>query len=136
MDKISRISTYAALHKYFLYASQMQSHFEMKLRAEVAGSANPQPIEPVRDVYMSLWYGTLYTVVEGWVELRLTHDYVDALLATSENVNLLRRCRNTIFHYQNDYTDDRYLEFISKAGIVPWITSLHRGFSDWFLEKI
>ncbi|MBT7670438.1 MAG: hypothetical protein HN730_10670 [Bdellovibrionales bacterium] len=51
------------LHKYFLAASLMKSHFESYLKArdkEIAVNKDPNLMN-----YMLLWYGTLFVVVEG-----------------------------------------------------------------------
>ena len=50
---------------------------------------------------MSLWYGGLYVVIEGWKELGLSDPHVDDLLRSS-NVELLKRYRHGTFHFQRD----------------------------------
>jgi len=82
--------------------------------------------------YMSYWYGGLYVVTEGWQELGLSDPEIDSLL-TSEHVDLLRRYRNGCFHFQADYFDERFRDFIARQGSVGWISSLHEAFSRWFL---
>ncbi len=50
---------------------------------------------------------------QGW-ELGLADKEVDALIA-SQNVELLRRYRNGVFHFQREYFDERFLELIRDA---------------------
>jgi hypothetical protein len=51
---------------------------------------------------MCFWYGTLFVVVEGWKESRLSDPEVDRLLS-SPKTELLRRFRNGMFHFQTDH---------------------------------
>jgi Resolvase, N terminal domain len=64
-------------------------------------------------LYMSYWYGGLYVVIEGWQELSLSDAVIDATLQ-SPNVDLLRRYRNGVFHFQRDYNDERFLAFMQR----------------------
>jgi hypothetical protein len=50
---------------------------------------------------MSYWYAALYVVIEGWRDLGLADATIDALLQ-SPNVDLLKRYRNGVFHFQKD----------------------------------
>jgi len=51
---------------------------------------------------VSAWYASLWVVVEGWKELELDDSSIDKLLnAAPEYVDLLRRYRNGVFHYQS-----------------------------------
>ena len=67
-------------------------------------------------IFMSYWYGGLYAVIEGWQELGLTDPTIDRLLE-SPNVELLRRYRNGVFHYQMTYFDDRFRLNKMKAAV-------------------
>src|SRR5580704_16988360 len=80
---------------------------------------------------MCYWYATLYIVIEGWRELRLSDPKVDELLA-SPNVDLLRRYRNGVFHFQQDYFDHRQIGFFDTAGAKQWLHDLHNAFGMFF----
>lgn len=84
-------------------------------------------------MYMSYWYGGLFVVCEGWQELGLADQTIDALLAHS-NLGLLKRYRNGAFHFQKDYFDSRFTEFTVEQGAVPWICELHESLGSWFLK--
>ena len=85
---------------------------------------------------MSYWYGGLFVVIEGWKELQLSDSVIDGLLA-SPNVELLRRYRNGVFHFQRDYHDQRFHEFMTQ-GIdeIVWVRALNEQFGRFFLEQI
>ncbi len=119
------------LHRYFIWANRMRTHFD-KLLATQASARDPFEIEAT--LYMSYWYGGLYVVIEGWQELQLHDPIIDQLLV-SPNVDLLRRYRNGVFHFQRDYFDDRFRGFIENGqNAVEWVRTLNREFGRFFLE--
>jgi hypothetical protein len=103
-------------------------------------------------MYMCLWYGLLRAVVEGWESLKLSDPDVDLLLTTKTGrtvkvpddngtahevpetySDLLRKVRNTVFHYRSEYLDQRLVDFMEKKESVAWVRSLHGNLSRWFL---
>ena len=84
---------------------------------------------------MSYWYGGLYVVVEGWQELGLNDATINPLLA-SPNVALLKRYRNGIFHFQKDYIDERFHNFMAPTDSVAWVRQLSKAFGDYFLREL
>ncbi len=126
------------LHRYFIWADRMRVHFdEILKRAE----SKPVAVELPKTengidtfLYMSLWYGTFYVLIEGWQELKLTDPKIDSLLK-SPNVELLRRYRNGVFHFQKEYYDKRFMELMSEGqDIANWIRNLRDEFSRWFID--
>jgi len=97
------------LHRYWMYANFMRIHFEKELTKQPPNTAEKDARKMIKDsfmltvdkrgAFMSHWYGSLYVVIEGWWQLRLTDPKIDALIA-SENVKLLQRYRNGVFHFQ------------------------------------
>ena len=51
----------------------------------------------------------LFAAVEGYSELHLQDPTVDQLLSQSGRVEVLKRCRHSIFHFQKQYFDDRFM---------------------------
>jgi hypothetical protein len=87
------------LHKYFIWSNSMRTHLD-----EVLPRVSPEldwfePEAMKMNLYLSYWYGDLYVVIEGWTALGLSDIKIDALLK-SPNVELLRRYRNGVFHFQ------------------------------------
>lgn len=91
-------------------------------------------------MYLDLWYGCLMPVIEGWRELALQDDHVDALLNEGDAagyVAALQRHRNGTFHFQHRYWDDRFKEFPKKGPeAVVWVRALTTQFGRWFLETM
>jgi hypothetical protein len=124
-----------SLHRYYLWANRMRTHFdEILARAKTDKEVDPEHIE--RFMYMSFWYGELYTVIEGWRELKLKDKTVDALLADSDMVELLRRYRNGSFHYQSTYFDDRFIDFMKMDDSAEWIRKLNKALGAYFLSSL
>jgi hypothetical protein len=73
-------------------------------------------------------------VTEGWRELGLVDSEVDLLL-TSDNLDILRRFRNGVFHYQEDYFDRRLTDLINNQDAVDWAVRLHSTIGDYFLRR-
>jgi hypothetical protein len=128
-----------SLHRYFMWANRMRTHFDEKVPVVVEQINNQGPdmwtdelIEA--NLYMSYWYGGLYVVVEGWQQLRLADTTVDGLLA-SPNVELLKRYRHGVFHYQKNYFDKRFMDFMTQGqNITGWVRDLNRAFGGYFLD--
>jgi hypothetical protein len=126
-----------ALHRYYMWANRMRLHF-YELVPKIAADQNPDRFTDetiLADMYMSLWYGELYVVIEGYQELKLSDSTIDALLA-SPNVDLLKRYRNGVFHFQKNYFDDRFIAFMRDAkDPVRWVGDLNRAFGAFFLDR-
>jgi hypothetical protein len=86
--------------------------------------------------YVSYWFAALYVVIEGWQELGLHDREIDKLLE-SPHVQILRRFRNGMFHYQRSYQDARFQQWLfektEEAG--DWAHDLRNAFARWFKEK-
>lgn len=126
------------LHRYFIWADRMRVHFDeilKKVGSEPVTSNLPKTENGIDTfLYMSLWYGTFYVLIEGWQELGLSDPKIDALLK-SPNVDLLRRYRNGVFHFQKEYYDKRFMKLMSEGkDIANWIRDLRDEFSRWFID--
>ncbi|MEK7595373.1 MAG: hypothetical protein AAB443_02135 [Patescibacteria group bacterium] len=128
------------LHRYFIWADRMRVHFDEVL----SNNKNTTTIETEEFIekkkgidtflYMSLWYGTFYVLIEGWIELGLSDPEIDTFLK-SPNVNLLRRYRNGAFHFQKDYFDKHFTELMTEGeDFANWSRDLRDHISRWFLD--
>lgn len=124
------------LHRYFIWANGVRTIFDSLLEKEAGQDAMERKKWNIEmTMYMSLWYGLLYTVIEGWEQLKLSDKVIDQLL-TSKNKDLLRRYRNGVFHFQEDYNDERFEKFFQEKNTVEWIRNLNKEFGRWFLEQL
>jgi hypothetical protein len=144
------------LHRYFIWANRMRTHFDDVLGKLKPGETIIWGSVPFLEaqMYMSYWYGGLHVVAEGWRELRLSDAEIDTLLDTPTGrkverpacgesaadvvdetvLDLLRRYRNGAFHYQRDYFDDRFEDFMKVEQSAAWARTLNKAFGRYFLE--
>jgi hypothetical protein len=85
-------------------------------------------------IFMSYWYAGLYVVIEGWLELGCHDEEIDRLLE-SPNVDILRRYRNAVCHFQREYFHRKFFEMFSASGTADWVRELNQAFGKYFLEK-
>jgi len=117
----------------------MRTHFDEVLVREKDKVLAMEKLDSLTEIesflYMSYWYGGLYVVIEGWQRLKLSDDIIDNLLISS-NVQLLKRYRNGVFHFQKEYIDKRFEEFMEQGmNAVTWVRSLNEQFGRYFLEN-
>lgn len=124
------------LHRYYIWSDRMRVHFDDVLRRRKATKNSKDTFDLDSMLYMSYWYAGLYTVIEGWKELKLSDQNIDNLLC-SKNVALLKRYRNGTFHFQKTYYDSRFTNLITKGqNVVEWIRSLNSELGRWFLCEL
>ena len=68
------------LHRYFIWANRMRIHFEEILDKHTKQQIDEHRLGIESMMYMSLWYGLLYVVIEGWESLKLSDVIIDELL--------------------------------------------------------
>lgn len=83
-------------------------------------------------VLMIQFYAALWVAVEGWQKCPMSDDTIDELLtdrAFEQNVQLLRRFRNGVYHYQSDLINERLLAFLREGEhAITWAFLLHDEF--------
>lgn len=120
------------LHRYFIWSDRMREHYKQTLRAGKFIVNSENGISTI--LYMSYWYASLYVVIEGWKELKLIDPAIDRLIK-NKFVNLLKRYRHGVFHFQKEYFDQRLMDFIKQGkSSAVWAKELHNEFSRYFLD--
>jgi hypothetical protein len=73
------------------------------------------------------WLASEYVVLEGWSEIDMTNERVSRLLsAYPEHKDLLRRCRNAVYHFQKDPLDARLSRVLKDENEeLRWAVALH-----------
>ena len=136
----------STLHRYWMWSNRMREHCEKAIlnpewiqREEENVQRNPLLAGAAffcddPGIFMSYWYGSLYVVIEGWKELRFSDIVIDSLLLDPK-VEQLRLYRNGAFHFQKNYWDHRFKEFIAMEGAAGWVRKVTCEFGRWFVEK-
>ena len=98
-----------SLHRYFMWALAMNDHYgKTGLQLSPSPSFFENEAANVAFMYLSYWYAGLYVVCEGWQELKLSDPEILDLLK-SPHLEVLKRFRNGVYHYQADYFDKRLM---------------------------
>lgn len=118
-----------ALHKYFLNADFARDVFMRRTNREQSPAEVDFASSMDDSIALSLWYATVYVVIEGWRATEISDSEVDALLG-DDRVDDLRRFRNQIFHYQPAYDNPKLLEFLGTGDAdaqeaTAWIRRTH-----------
>ncbi|EGU6979651.1 hypothetical protein J7G17_001549 [Vibrio parahaemolyticus] len=67
------------------------------------------------------WLAALYVVIEGWKDFKIDDKRVNALLELyAENVDLLRRCRNAVYHCQKELFDPKIQKALQGKEMAMW----------------
>jgi hypothetical protein len=126
-----------SLHRYYIWADRMRVHFHETLKKTGPNILENADADFELTLYMSYWYAALYVVVEGWQSSGCNDPTVDALLADRTMVDLLRRYRNGVFHFQRKYNDQRFWDLIGLGSLAgDWISTLHFELGRWLLKNV
>lgn len=135
MNETEQTQAVFALHRYFTWCDQMKFRFEEIALAKGTITDLFSEEGAKLFMYMSYWYAGLYVVAEAWQELQLSDSRVDALLTSEKQLNLLKRYRNGVFHFQKEYLDDRFANLMNDGrDSVKWIGDLHESLGAFFLQ--
>lgn len=127
-------STEITLHRYYLWANRMRTHLHLFGDAPEDEMERKLWLNAVFS-YKAMWLSLLYVVAEGWQELKLDDPRVNGLLLSS-HLGVLRRFRNGAFHFQKDYFDERFTDFLtSEPAAQQWAKELHESIGEWFLRR-
>lgn len=122
-----------SLHRYFIWSIEMRQHYN-----QIGMKVSPTPSFWEREnagrafMYLSYWYAALYVVCEGWRDLMLSDTEIDGLL-NSPHLEILKRFRNGVYHYQPDYFDKRFINALIRGKpFDDWIEFVTGAFVRYF----
>ena len=82
------------------------------------------------------WLAAEYIVLEGWQRIGRDDPKLNKLLSLyPENVEVLRRCRNAVYHFQTEILDKRILKCTANENEeMIWSIALHFEFQRYLLN--
>lgn len=127
-----------SLHKHWLNADAIRQVYLTKVPDY---DDYPEELSEFAQMFssfarLSVLYGLVYVVIEGYKELKLQHKEVDELLSEKEFVDALRLFRNSTFHYQKQPIPEKALKFLNMAESEIWIRKLHSAFKKFFEDTL
>jgi hypothetical protein len=83
---------------------------------------------------MSHFYATEYVVIEGWREAKFSDSVINEVLNRwPDLLDLLRRYRNGVFHYQPQLVEPRFTELLKESeNAIPLVYYLHSEFCRYY----
>lgn len=127
-----------SLHKHWLNADAVKN----VVTAKIGGDHGlPEGLAEYAELHssfarLSVLYGLIYVVVEGYKELKYANPKVDELLSQEEFVDALRLFRNSTFHYQKNPIPEKALKFLELSESESWIKALHLAFKKFFEAEL
>lgn len=111
-------------------------HFRQYYEWEDKSTTEDDPIERMRlFAIVSLWLASLYVVVEGWKELGEKDRKIEELVdECPQYIDLLRKYRNAVYHYQPSLLDNRFSQFTDENESLIWAMTLELEFQRFLWE--
>jgi hypothetical protein len=134
-----QIKIAVSLYRYVFWADMLRVQFETthaRDRQELERRLQAKQItfEPKlleSEMYICLWFGVLYIVIEGWPTLKLNEPHITKLLR-SHFKDLLRNFRNATFH-PDDYDDARIQALVDTGQeSIDWAREVTLEFKSFF----
>ncbi|MBO2448668.1 hypothetical protein J4573_16320 [Actinomadura barringtoniae] len=126
----------AIAHRQWMRANRIKSYFTSAL-AETDEAVRSDPGQfYVSDagIFVLTWYGLLFSVLERLREKGVDLTGLDPNI--NELYNALRRLRNSVFHAENHYWDNRQLELMALSDVVTRINYVHATLGEYFLDAV
>lgn len=142
MKDIEEKMKVATLYRYFLYAVVMRDNLRkenlegfFESLKDDASSVLLFFSSPI-GVYLTSFYSSIYLVIEGWRDLKLSDSKIDNLIS-SPYTDRLRLFRNATFHYQKEPISPKLLQFFGpeEDDTEKWINELYREFGNYFKQN-
>lgn len=127
-----------ALHKHWINADAVKQVVMTKIGSETKLSDELKQLAEMHSSFarLSVLYGLIFVVVEGYKELKYTNDKIDSLLIQDDFVDALRLFRNATFHYQKEAISEKALKFLELKESETWIKELHIAFKLFFEKEL
>lgn len=119
------------LNRLYFHTCEVMFAHQQRLRARVYSQPTPDDDDIGEFIaFSAVWFASLYVVIEGWRELKLTDSEIDTLLE-SEHVDSLRVFRNATFHFQSH--DRKHQQWFDDAR-WNWAQRLMLAYRRYFEE--
>ena len=137
----TRMEAWLMLQTYMEWSRAMRdaaNHFFPVTGAASDGSTDHVSSERRRQAtaLVGHWLASLCPVIEGWEELGLSDDAIDAQLAQGVAAGFRKRLfrfRHGVFHFQRRLDDPRFADFMDSEGDARrWAIRLESAFVSYF----
>lgn len=137
--KNTKLMSFMSLDRQWLRADRVRDQFFVYLN-------NPTEVEAIKNnpqtfyltnigIFMEIWYGLLFSVLEGFKERKIDISSLDVLSDYEELYRILKNNRHAIFHTTSDYWDKRNEELIKLNDASSRIHTVHEKVGE-ILNKV
>lgn len=126
----------AIAHRQWIRANRIKAYYEnalAKTDKAVSGDIMRFYLSDA-GIFMFLWYSLIYSVIELTESKGANLNGLDADFESLKDN--LRKSRNSIFHAEKKYWDNRQIELISQPQAGERIRHVHNALGDYLLEAI
>jgi len=111
MTAEDRIRAFVSLCRYRSWSVSLRAIVAPTLREYEDGA---QQLTGPLVAFLNYGFASLFVISEGWRELKIPDERIANVLS-EDHLEVLRRYRNGVFHFQRDFGDDRFLGIL-QAG--------------------
>jgi len=133
MQKIPFEEIWNSIYRQWIWADQLRSYFELHLPEKELNISEDFTIEPYW-MFMCLWYGILFTVLETLKEIKVSVPEIQ------EDINkmypVLKRYRNAVFHVQEKYWPVKWRTLILDDSSADKIHLIHKQVGIFLLKNL
>jgi hypothetical protein len=86
----------------------------------------------------SQWFAAEFVAIEGWRGLKCSDSVIDRLLNKyPQQLAMLRRYRNAVYHFSPTLYEKRFREFLANAfKTLPWLMHVHAELLRYYWQFI
>jgi hypothetical protein len=124
------IETVAVWARYLYWSDVHRRRFDDYFREEGASDDVSRFL-----LHVGQWYASLWVVVEGWQTIGFEDHLISALLSNPNGYSdLLRRCRNGVYHFQPHLIEPKMSGILARPESLRWCHALHQEFNRWYWQ--
>ena len=133
MKKNNQDKIWDSIYRQWIWADHLRDYFGAALPEKKLDLSGDFTLEPYW-MFMCLWYGTLFSVLEALKKIKVEVPEVQG------DINLLypflKRYRNAVFHTQKVYWPDKWKNLILDETSVEKIQKIHKQVGIFLLEQL
>lgn len=123
------------LHRYFMTALWMRRRFYGFVKAHPDFKGLEDDAFPEYFAYMSLWYASLWVVIDGWSQMGIESPVVDKITSDKRYAKL-KDFRDATMHFRPGYIDKKHQGFIGEKDSVEWVNQAHNAIGQVILDAL
>jgi len=122
-----------SIYRQWIWADHLRTYFGNALPEKELDLSGDFTIEAYW-IFMSLWYGILFSVIEALKEIRVEVPEVQKDI--DQMYLILKRYRNAVFHVQTGYWTEKWRRLVLDEASSEKIHKIHKRVGIFLLETL